>query len=162
MNTLHVAAATGSNLDSLKLNGAVSAAVGLVCLAAAGLIWFIGNKHTPRLVVLLVMTGMAGMVGTPFGRWVRSVVDWANEALANVTTRWTGTAVTGLLAAGATYFVAVRLKDNKIDEATLVVAGIVPLAVATIPGSIGHGALTVVTALTSVVAWGVGQLFSLA
>jgi len=159
MNTLHSAA--GSGLDSLTLNGAVSATIGLVALLAAGLIWFFGN-HTPRLVVLLVMTGMAGMVGTPLGKWVRHVVDWANEQTGKLTTRWTGAAVAGLLAIAAVYILVVRMKDRKVDNLTIGTAAVVPVAVATIPGPLGGAAFNVVTGITSVVGWAISQALGLA
>ncbi len=158
MNTLNVAA--GPGLDSLKLNGAVSAAIGLVCLAVAAAIWFFGNKHTPRFVVLLIMTGMAGMVGTPLGAWMRHAVAWANDTAA-ITTRWTGAAVTGLLAGLAVYVLAIRMKDNKVDRVTLGTAAVTPVAVASIPGPVGAAAYSVVTAITSVVGWAIGQALNL-
>lgn len=155
------AAATAPDLGSLHLNGAVSAAIGLVALAAAATMWFTG-RHAPRLVVLLLMTGVAGMLGTPVGSWLRSVVDWANQAAANITTRWTGTAVTGLLAGVATFVLVVRLKDSKVDNWTLFTAAVVPVAAATIPGPLGHAALTAVTAVTAAIGWTLGQAFGLA
>ena len=159
MNTLNMAA--GPGLDSLKLNGAVSAAIGLVCLAVAAAIWFFGNKHTPRFVVLLIMTGMAGMVGTPLGAWMRHAVAWANDTAAKITTRWTGAAVTGLLAGLAVYVLAIRMKDNKVDRVTLGTAAVTPVAVASIPGPVGAAAYSVVTAITSVVGWAIGQALNL-
>jgi len=158
---IQLAAATAPDLNSLHLNGTVSALIGLVALAVAGSLWFTGH-HAPRLTVLLLMTGAAGMLGTPVGAWLRSVVDWANQAAANVTTRWTGAAVTGLLGGIATFVLIVRLKDSKVDNWTLLLAVLVPVSVSTIPGPLGHAAYTAVTALVAVVAWGISQAFGLA
>jgi hypothetical protein len=156
-----VAAAAAPDLGSLQLNGAVSAAIGLVALAAAATMWFTG-PHAPRLVVLLLMTGIAGMLGTPIGSWLRSVVDWLNQATANITTRWTGTAVTGLLAGIATFVLIVRMKDKRVDKWTLLVAAFVPIAAATIPGPLGRAAYTAVTAVTAVMGWAISQAFGIA
>jgi hypothetical protein len=147
-------------MDSLRLDGGVSAAIGLVALVAATLIWIFGN-HTPRLVAVLVLTGMAGMVGTPLGDWVRHAVEWANNTMGKLTTRWTGAAVAGLLAGAAVYVLVIRLYHRKVDRWTLGTAAVVPFAAATIPGPIGVGVYTAITAVTSAVAWAIGAAFGL-
>ena len=140
----------------MGLNGAVSASIGLVALVAAALLWFVGD-HFQRLTVLLVMVASAGLVGTPLGRLMRSVVDWADQGTSQLETRWFGSAVGGLIAAVALYVVAVHLKKNQVSAWTLAAAAVVPIAVVTIPGPLGAAALTVVTAVVSVVAWPIGQ-----
>jgi hypothetical protein len=160
MHTVNAAASPA--LDSLKINGAVSAAVGLTALVAAAAIWFIGHRHWPRVVVVLVMTASAGLAGSALGDWLRSLVGWANDTAASVTTRWTGTAVNGLLAAVAVYALVIRFKERKVDYVTLAVALFTPLVVSTIPGAIGQAALTAIAAVTGVAGWGIGQALGLA
>jgi hypothetical protein len=141
----------------------LNAAVGLIALVAAAAIWFIGGKHTPKLVVLLIMTGVSGLVGTPLGSGIRHAVDWANECAARFTTRWTGAAVTGLLAAIAVYALAMRLKDNKkVDHLTLGLAAVVPVAAATIPGPLGAGVYSVITGITGLAGQAIGKAFAIA
>jgi hypothetical protein len=89
-------------------------------------------------------------------------VDWLNQATANITTRWTGTAVTGLLAGIATFVLIVRMKDKRVDKWTLLVAAFVPIAAATIPGPLGRAAYTAVTAVTAVMGWAISQAFGIA
>lgn len=147
-------------MNTPTLSGGVSAVVGLVALIAAALIWFFGN-HTPRIVVLLLMTGVAGVLGTPVGRWLRRFVDWVNQLLGNVTVRFTGAAVQGLLAAAALYILVVRMRRKKVDKVTLLAGAIVPVAVSTIPGPVGNAAYTVVTAVTVGVGWCIGWALAL-
>lgn len=138
---------------------AVSATVGLVCLVAAALIWTVGARHTPRLVVALVITGMVGLASTPFGGWARQVVDWLSTTTNRVTGRLTGVVVVGLVAAIALYVLAIHVHRRTIDNKTLVSAAIVPLAVTSIPGPIGAAAVTLVTALSGSVAWAITSAF---
>lgn len=138
---------------------AVSATVGLVCLVAAGLIWTVGNRHTPRLVVALVITGMVGLGSTTFGTWARQVVGWLNQTTDRVTGQLTGVVVVGLVASIALYVLIVHLRRNSIDTKTLVSAAIVPIAVTSIPGPIGAAAVTAVTALSGAMAWAITSAF---
>lgn len=141
------------------LTQSVSATVGVVALLAAALIWFFGN-HTPRVVVLLLMTGVAGILGTPVGRWLRGLTDWSNRELAGVTANFTGAAVYGLVAIAATYILAVRMWRKKVTKLTLVCAAAVPVAVSTIPGPVGNAAYAVVTGVTAAcgvaIGWALG------
>jgi hypothetical protein len=148
-------------MGSLTLSGGVSATVGLIALAGAASIWFIGKGHWPRVAVLLVLTGAAGMVGTPLGTWLRHVFDWLNGLLDKVTTRWTGAAATGVIAAIALYALVIRLRNRQVDRWTFVAAGVVPVAVATIPGPVGAFAYSVVTGVAAVIGWAIGQAFGL-
>jgi len=138
---------------------AVSATVGLVCLVAAGLIWTVGNRHTPRLVVALVITGMTGLASTAFGNWARQVIAWLNDTTDRLTGRLTGVVVVGLVAAIALYVLIVHVRRNSVDNKTLVSAAIVPLAVSSIPGPIGAAAATAISALAGTVAWSITSAF---
>lgn len=138
---------------------AVTATVGVVCLVAAALIWTVGGRHTPRLVVALVMTGVAGIASTAAGSWLREAVGWLNTAVAGVIGRLTGAVVVGLVAAIALYVLVVHLRNRSVDNKTLVSAAIVPVAVTSIPGPIGAAAATAVSALTGTVAWAITAAF---
>jgi hypothetical protein len=159
MHTL--AAATAPDLGSLHLNGAVTAAIGLIALVAAAALWFTG-QNAPRLTVLLVMTGTSGILGTPVGAWLRSASDWLNQTTNSITARWAGTTVTGLLAGVATFVLIIRMKDNKVDNWTLALAVLVPVSVASIPGPLGHAAYTAVVAVVAVIGWAISQAFGIA
>jgi hypothetical protein len=137
---------------------AVSATVGLVCLVAAGLIWTVGNRHTPRLVVALVITGMVGLTSTTFGGWSRQIMAWLNTT-DRLTGRLTGVVVVGLVAAVALYVLVIHVRRNSIGNKTLVSAAIVPLAVTSIPGPIGAAAVTLVSAISGSVAWAITSAF---
>lgn len=143
------------------LQQGVSATVGVIALVAAALIWTVGNKHTPRLVVLLVMTGVAGLLGSQLGGWLRDGIGWADHTVGEAIGRLTGVIVLGLIAIVATYMLVMRVRARHIDNRTLGVAAVVPVAVSTIPGPAGAVAFGVITAITGAVGWAIGSLFGL-
>ena len=146
-------------MNSTVTTQTVSATVGLVCLVAAGLIWTVGNRHTPRLVVALIITGMVGLGSTAFGGWARQAVGWLNQTTDRLTGQLTGVVVVGLVAGIALYVLIVHLRRNAVDNMTLVSAAIVPIAVTSIPGPIGAAAVTAVSALSGTVAWAISAAF---
>lgn len=143
------------------ITAAVSGSVGLICLVAAGLIWTVGRRHTPRLALALVITGMVGLAATPLGSWGRTAVGWLNDLVGQVAGRLTGTVVAGLLAAVLFYVVVTHVWRRDIDTKTLVAGGVLPLAVTSVPGSVGAVMSTGVFAVANVMGWGVGALFGL-
>jgi hypothetical protein len=112
-------------MTTTTLNAAVSGTIGVICLVAAALIWKVGNKHTPRLIAVLVLTGAAGMIGTPLGNWFRRAVVWFNNLLGTLAGKLVGPAnvnatVVGLLIAGAALYVLfIHLRRKTIDKSTL-------------------------------------------
>ena len=147
------------DFSNLTLNGAVPATVGLIALVAFGVLWFTG-PHAPRVAVLLLMTGVAGLLSSPVGGWLRSLVDWVSSALSSVFVKTTGTWVSGLLGGAALALLIIRFKDKRIDRWTLALAVVVPVAVATIPGPVGRLAVTAVTAVTAIVAYPITYAFA--
>jgi len=139
----------------------VSALAGLICLVIAALIWFVGGKHTPRLIVLLVLTGTAGLLGTPAGGWLRTAVGWLSGATGTVTGRLTGVVVVGLVALVAIYVLVIHLRGGRADVKTIAAAVVTPAAVTTIPGPVGALASGAIGAVTGGVGAGVGAMFGL-
>lgn len=137
----------------------VSAAVGLICLVSAGLIWTVGQKHTPRLVVVLVLVGVLGLVATPVGAWLRSAVGWVDSLTGRLTGQLTGVVITGLIGFIALYVLVAHMYRRNINGKTLLAAGVVPIAATTIPGVIGTVAVSLTTALATAVAAVVGVIF---
>lgn len=149
------------------ITSAVSATIGVICLVAALLFWKIGQKHTPRLTVLLVLTGFAGFLSTPAGGWIRSGIDWFNNLLGQLASSIIGpshvnaTVIGLIVAASAVYVLVIHLKNKSVDKNTFGAAAITPFMVAAIPGPIGAAAVTVVTALTSAIGLAVASAFGL-
>lgn len=140
---------------------AISAAAGIICLVAAALIWTVGERHTPRLTVLLIVTGTVGILGTPVGSWLRTAVGWVDQLLGRLTGALTGTVVTGLLAMASLYVLVVHLWKRTIDKRTLIAAVITPLAMATMPGVIGDVANNGISALSAGIGTGIGALLGM-
>jgi hypothetical protein len=155
------------NTTATSLSTAVSAAVGVICLVAALLFWKVGQKHTPRLTALLVLTGFAGFMATPAGGWIRSAITWCNNLLGTIAAQLFGAArvnalVIGLITAGtALYILAIHFKHKSIDGTTFGAAAITPFTVAAIPGPVGAAAVSVVTAVTSAIGYGVASMFGI-
>ena len=107
------------------------------------------------------MTGVAGLLNTSAGRWVRAAVGWLDAMTGKVTGQLTGVVVVGLVAAVAIYVVVIHLRRGRTDTKTLTAAAIAPVAVTTIPGPIGAAAFTAVSAVTGAMGWAVGAAFGL-
>lgn len=149
---------------------AVSAAAGGACAGSAALLYYAENLpginkltnrlHTDRIQALLIATASAGIVATPAGAWWnRTVTDingWATGAVGS----WTGLIITGVPALFATVIFINDLVTRRVEHRTRIVAAVLPVLAATIPGPIGAGIQTalgwVVTTVASLVASGFG------
>ena len=171
---MHTLTAAPSDLGSLHLNDTVSAATGGIALLVAAALYVIGKRvdgrpYLPRIEVLLVLTGATGIILTPLGSWLRSIVAWAEQVITAGAQKvlgdqapWFGTAVVGVLALIALFALAMDLKGKKVDVWTFVLAVLVAITVQSIPGPVGHAALTTVTAVTALVDWPIAYLAGVA
>jgi len=141
------------------LIGGVSLAVGVVCLTLAALIWVFGNHAWPRVVVALVITGSVGLTASPVGRWVADVINTGDQIIGSIIGRFTGAVITGLLALAIICFLGFRLYHNRIDDKTLIAAGVAPPAAALIPGAAGQIVMSVISIPAAAIAWAVGSIF---
>jgi hypothetical protein len=135
--------------------GAVSATIGLICLIAVALIWTIGGKHTPRLCVVLTITGVVGILGTYIGKKIAQGVSYASGGVGTITQHLTGTVVAGLLGLGLLYVVVIHVKNKNVTTMTLLAAAALPVAIVTIPGPIGNLAAGLISGLTGAVGTGI-------
>ena len=136
-------------------------AAAVICLVIAGLIWTVGQQHTPRIVVALILAGAVGLTGTPFGNWMHSVVAWADEQAGALMGKITGTVVFGIVFVVVVYILCVHIWKRRIGLTTLFYALSAPPAAAIVPGAIGVGALWIFTAIASIVGWPIAWLFAL-
>jgi hypothetical protein len=137
----------------------VSVAVALICLVAAALFWApkIGKRHTPRLVVLLVLTGSVGLVGTKLGNWVHTASSSINDATGRAIGQFLGVSLAGaisvILAFAVAYTLAIEFKEKKIGNRTLGAAGLTPMLVASIPGQVGSLLVSGIAMVAGLVSW---------
>ncbi len=124
--------------------GGVSVAVGVLSLIGAAVLATVGNMAWPRVVVALVLTGVAGILNGSFGPAIHRAVTTADGKASQVIGQFTGTAVTGLLAIVAFAALAFWVWRDHIDTRTLAVAAVVPATVTMIPGAFGTVATAVV------------------
>jgi hypothetical protein len=140
--------------------GVVSGAVGLICLVAAFLMYTVGRGRLPRLIVVLTLTGVAGLGGA-VKDWLRQGVGWVDSLVGHVAGRFTGTVVIGLVGIVAVVYLVVGLVEKRADRLTLVAAAVAVLAVSSIPGPAGNFTSGTLSALTGAVGKGVGAMFGL-
>ena len=135
-------------------------AVGALCLLAAWAFWTIGDRHTPRLTVLLVLAGSALIAGTRLGGWARSGFATVDRLLGQVSGNLIGVVVAGVIGLLALYVLVVHLRNPaKIAGKTLAAAFVLPLAAVTIPGLVGSAVNSALSALTAGVGSAVTALF---
>lgn len=139
----------------------VSAAVAVICLVIAGLIWTVGDQHTPRVVVALVIAGSVGLTGTPVGEWLHSIVGWLDTQAGSLIGQLTGEIVFGLVFLVVMYMLCIHVWKRKIDLSTLAFALSAPTAAVIVPGTVGVVALWIFTAIASIVGWPIAYLFAL-
>jgi hypothetical protein len=148
-------------MQTTSLTGAVSGTVAAICLVAAALMYTVGNKHFPRAIAILVLTGCAGLLATPVGDWMRRALQWSFDFCGQLTGKWVSGTITGAIIATITalaliYVLVMHVKRKSLDRTTLTSAAIVPFTVTAIPGPLGAAAVTAVTAVTSLLASGIG------
>lgn len=144
------------------MTAGISVAASVICLVVAGLIWTVGQQHTPRVVVALVLSGAVGLMGTPFGRWVHDVVSWFDHQTGAIIGKFTGTVVFGIVFLVVVYILCVHVWKRRIGLTTLFYALTAPPAAAIVPGMVGVAALWIFTAIASIVGWPIAYLFALA
>lgn len=149
---------------STTLTGAVSGTVAVVCLVAAALMYTVGGKHFPRAIAILILTGFAGLLGTPVGGWLRRMLTWSYDFCGQLAGRWLSSTVTAVTIATVTalaviYVLVMHVKRKSLDRTTIASAAVIPFTVTAIPGPLGAAALTLVTGIASLVASGIGAMF---
>jgi hypothetical protein len=140
----------------------VSVAIALICLTAAALFWApqIGKRHTPRLVVLLVLTGSVGLVGTQMGTWVHTASNTINDYFGQLLGRFFGVTavdvISVIIAIATVYVLVIEFKEKKIGNRTLGAAGLTPMLAASIPGQLGALLVSGIATIAGLVAWPIG------
>lgn len=129
------------------MNYAVSATVGLVCLIASVLLWTIGNRMLPRLTVLLILTGVAGLTSTWAGRQAGGAIGTANGVLDGVTVDLFGARVSSFVAFILAFIVGVQLYRKQVGTLTLFAAALLPIAVRGATGDMGSALANVVAGI---------------
>lgn len=131
----------------------VSGSVGLICLGAALLMWTVGNQQLPIVIVCLVITGVAGILNTGVGGWIRTGVNWVNTGISKIAGTLGLPLTLGAIAAALTYIVVVHMLKDRIADKTLLMAGVLPAVAGAIPGVVGTVITGALSLLTSIVAF---------
>lgn len=151
--------------------GAVGAATGGMCLGLAGLAFAaerlpginkVTNKlHTDRMQAVLLLTASFGIISTAAGRWWHNAVNTMNGWLSGLAGQWTGLAFTGVLALLCLLYLINDLVTRRVEMRTRLLAAVVPVLAASIPGTVGTVVTSVLGYVAASVAWCVGQLFGI-
>jgi hypothetical protein len=151
--------------------GAVGATTGGMCAGLAGLAFLaerlpginrITNRlQTDRAQALLILTAAYGLVSTPAGRWWHHWVDgvdaWASDGIGH----YTGLFVTGVAGLVVLLYLINDMVTRRIEMRTRVLAAVMPVLGASIPGPVGAFVVGVLGYIAYGIAWGVGKLFGI-
>lgn len=139
------------------LQTGISAGVGVLCLVAAAILITAGSWQWPRLIVALVLTGVAGLANATFAGAVQRSVTRLDGKVGGFIGEWTGAAVTGVIGLTLIGLLGFWVWKNRIDIRTVGVAAAVPFTVTLIPGPLGVFLVSAVAVvplmLGGVVAW---------
>lgn len=152
----------------------VSAGVGVVALGGALCMWTLAGRFCPPLVLFLTITGVAGVLSTPVGGWIRDGIAWLDDH----TAAWghiTGITIIGLAALWLSIVVIARTvqwfarraarlartedapaEDDPADDrfGRVIIAGsLLPAVVTTIPGTVGLVITLILGAPVTGIAW---------
>lgn len=143
------------------MHAAVSAGVGIICLAAAAVLILAGGWQWPRMIVALVLTGSAGLLSSTIGGWVQGTVTRLDTRVSGFIGTWTGAAVTGVLSLVLLACLGFWVWRGQIDTKTVGVAAAVPMTVTLIPGPVGALAVGAVSIVPSVLGAIIAFLFGM-
>lgn len=143
------------------MQAGVSAGVGVLCLVAAGLLIVAGEWQWPRLIVALVLTGVAGLTHATVGNVMHRSVTRLDARVSGVVGGWTGVAVTGVVGVVLLGLLAFWVWHKQVDMKTVGVAAAVPLSVSLIPGPLGTFAAGLVSIVPAMLGGAVAWLFGL-
>jgi hypothetical protein len=139
--------------------GGASASLGLLCLLIAAIMWWVADRYRPRVVVVLVLAGMTGIVGSGFARGLHHGAVYTDNAMGRFLGQYTGASIVGLVAILALAFVVIGLGKDKVTGKTIFAAMLVPVTVAMIPGTVGQVGVAATSALASAVGSVASALF---
>jgi hypothetical protein len=132
-----------------------------VCIGIAGVMWTVGQKHWPWVILILVLTASAGLMNTQIGAWARLGTGWLSSLLTGFTGRLGVTITLAVLAVTLIVYLAYRLKNRQIDIRTVAAVAGVPIAVGSIPGVVGGALATGLGMVVELVTWGISAAFGL-
>ncbi len=124
--------------------GAVTASVGVLCLVGALLIATVGKMQWPRATVALVLTGVTGILNASIGPTIREGVNAADSKIGAFIGEWTGTVVTGVIAAVVLVVAGFWVYQRRINMRTLGMVALIPPTITLIPGALGTFATTAI------------------
>lgn len=122
----------------------VPLAVGALAIAIAIAIAMWGDMQWPRTVVLLVATGVAGMLNGSFGPGIHDAVTAADRTASPFIGQWTGLALGTLAGLAVFAFLGFRVWKQQIDMVTLGAAALLPIVAPFIPGRAGGIVMTII------------------
>lgn len=130
--------------------------IGLICLILAVLFWHpkIGKRHSMRAVVLLELTGIAGLLGTPPGFATAKAITSGNATVGQWLTVWFGVGAVGVPCIIALYMLIMDMVHKKISDRTLLAGPVAMLTAGTVPGA-GVAITSGFGFVTGTIAWAV-------
>lgn len=127
----------------------VSGAMGVVALAVAAALWVFAARERGRLwfqilVVCLVLTGVAGVMVTFVGDWIRTGTGWAESAFGAIGGKIGVPIGLGVVAIVLLIHVVAKVVDRSVDDRVLLSTAGLSITAGAIPGAVGALAMTVI------------------
>jgi hypothetical protein len=159
----------------------VTAGTGLLCFAVAAVLWYPFARKWPRVVVLLVVTGLVEVFGTGLGsivagginwsaRWVSQAIAWVTGLFSRTASSWFHTHGAAALTISAAALVAAtaivaggwliaHVAKNQVQERTFWAAFVLVALASIIPGTAGQWVSAALSGLAGVASVPLGALF---
>lgn len=148
----------------------ISGTVGLIYLGVALVMWTIGGRMYPTLILCFVITGVAGIMSTPVGVWIRNGWAWITKTVGGTVGDITGIVVVVVVVVVIGFIIFINLlgqfhspllkhlpgnegNPQGIDGRTIGFGALFAATASTLPGDWGAVAAYVLGALVHVVAW---------
>ncbi|MCU7827324.1 hypothetical protein [Kitasatospora sp. DSM 101779] len=121
----------------------------------------LSKLEMPRLHIAMFTAGGVGLAGTGLGNLISACTTWANQTAAHLMTDWVGIGLGWLVSVGAAVILLMDVRDDKCTPRTLALAATMPFFVAAIPGKVGDGAATAISAVARFIGHLVASAFGM-
>jgi hypothetical protein len=144
--------------DGLSVVGALA---GLLCMAGALLLFFVGNNEIPRLTAALWVTGWAGLLNSTIGPTISGLATSIDGKINDGINHFTGETFTGALGLLVLAPACFWVYHDTIETKQLAFMAAIPPTISLIPGTLGDVATTVVGIVPWLIDWAITWLFGL-
>ena len=145
----------------MTVNAVVSGSVILICLGLALIMWTVGNKHWPYVILSLVAVGFGGLMATKVGSVVRTAMARVGAFTAVIGGKIGVPVVLSAIAVLLVVYLVYKLRSKKIDVRAVAATGGVAVLSGAVPGAVGATLAYTIGGLAWLASWLIGLLFGI-